>query len=81
VEDVIEVAVDVNIVGHVVLHEPEPILSQLKEMLDVFRISGHEVVHADDLMALFDETIAEMRSEKAGSAGDECAWHRTRTRK
>jgi hypothetical protein len=39
-------------------------IGQLEQMLDVPQVPGHEVVHADDMAALLDETVAEMGSEK-----------------
>jgi hypothetical protein len=39
---------------------------------DVFHVAGQEVVDADDLMTFFEQIIAQMASEKARPAGDQC---------
>jgi S-adenosylmethionine synthetase len=37
-------------------------IGQGKEVLDVFELAGNEVVHANDVVAVFDKTIAQMRA-------------------
>jgi hypothetical protein len=39
-------------------------------MLDVFQVSGNQVVHPDDMIALTDESIAKMRSKETGCSGN-----------
>jgi hypothetical protein len=51
-------------------------LAELEEVLDVFGVSGDEVVHADHLVPLFDEAVTKVRPEEPGAAGDECTRHR-----
>ncbi len=38
---------------------------------DVFLLSSVEVIQANNFMALSEEFVAKMRTEKAGAAGDE----------
>jgi hypothetical protein len=46
-----------------------------KQMFDVFQITGNKVIHADDMIALFDESVAQMRTKKSGSTGDKYSFH------
>jgi hypothetical protein len=48
----------------------------VEQVGDVVFLAGEEVVEADDVMALGDEAIAEVRAEEAGAAGDEDAFER-----
>src|SRR5204863_2847408 len=73
VQYVIERAVDVDVVGDVVFDEAEAVAAE--EVLDVFRIAGDEVVHADDFVSAIEKELAEVRAEEAGAAGDERAGH------
>ena len=43
----------------------------VEQMLDVAPRAGEEIVEADDLRALRQQALAEMRAEKAGAAGDQ----------
>lgn len=48
---------------------PEQLESMMvEEMLDFAAMAGEEVVDAQNLVAFFDETVAEMAAEKAGSS-------------
>jgi hypothetical protein len=73
VVDEVHIALDVEVLGHVVVDEVEILAA---EVLDVLERPGVEVVYADDAGAAFDQVIAEMRAEKAGSAGDDRGGHR-----
>jgi len=42
-------------------------------MGDVVHAAGDEIVHADDGMAFADKTVAQMRPQKTGRAGNEYA--------
>ena len=42
-------------------------------MLDVALAAGEEIVDAEDVVALRDQPIAQMRAEKPGAAGDQNA--------
>jgi hypothetical protein len=52
-------------------HELEPGVA--REMRNVLRIAGEEIVDADDAGAEVDEPVAKMTAEKACAAGDEDA--------
>lgn len=55
--------------GHVALDQPETrIAFQLREIAPR---SGDQIVHADHVVAEMNKTIAEMRSDESGRAGDE----------
>ncbi len=45
-------------------------------MENVVFAAGEEIVEADDIVSLREETFAEMRSEKTGAAGDENPFHK-----
>src|SRR5437763_9944179 len=45
-------------------------------MLDVLEGPRLQIVDADDAVAILDESVAEVRPEEAGSAGDERGRHR-----
>lgn len=40
------------------------------QMPDVLFGTGEEIVHADDVIAAFDKSVAKMTAQKSGSAGD-----------
>jgi hypothetical protein len=42
-------------------------------VLDVGLATSEEVVETDDFVALLDESVAKVRTEKSGSAGDKNA--------
>ena len=63
------VDLDLVRIDHVVADELE--VRATDEMLDVGFLTREEVVEADHLVALLDQTVAEMGAEKAGTAGDE----------
>ena len=46
-----------------------------KEMADVVLAAGEKIVEAKDLLSLGEKPLAEVRSEKAGAAGDENPLH------
>jgi hypothetical protein len=72
-EDSIDLSFDVYEICDVVLDEPE--LRITKEVCDVIRASGDEIVKAYYFVPLGDEPVAEVRSDETGTAGDENAWH------
>jgi hypothetical protein len=43
------------------------------QMLDVAFAAREEIVDADDLMTLLDQSVDQMRTEKSGAAGDQNA--------
>ncbi len=46
-----------------------------EEVLDVVHVAGDEVVDGDDLVAAPEQTLAQVRPEEAGTAGDHHACH------
>ena len=46
-----------------------------EEVLDVVHVAGDEVVDGDDLVAAREQTLAQVRPEEAGTAGDDHACH------
>jgi hypothetical protein len=66
----IDRAIDVDVPGHVVADELEIPFTQMR---DVGRVSGEQVVDADDLMATVEERFAQMGSDKPGRASDDNA--------
>ena len=67
----IERAGHIDVVGHVVLDESEARLAD--QVGNVVRRAGQEVVHADDLVPLCQEPIAQVRAQEAGRAGNQDA--------
>jgi len=59
----------VNRPGHVVKHEVKIPLAE--KVPDIFLPPGDEIVEADDLVALRQEAVAKMGSQKARPAGDQ----------
>ena len=53
------------------LHEAERAVR--REMREIVAVPGDEVVEPDDLVAVGKKAIGEMRTEKAGGAGDQRA--------
>ena len=58
---------DIEREGHVVTHELEARVAE--QVLDVALGAGEKIIDADDVVAVGDQAIAEMRAEKAGAAG------------
>ena len=67
VQDEVDRAGDVHVVGDVAPDQPEPRL--LHEVHDVAGRSGQEVVQADDLHTAIEQVLAEVRSEEPGAPG------------
>jgi hypothetical protein len=67
VEDEVDVLVDPDRLGHVVVDEVEALLVPV--VLHVLERPGLEVVHADHAVALVEQVIAEVRAEEPGAAG------------
>ena len=70
-QDKVERAIHVDVVGHVVVDQLE--LRVADEMGDIFGSAGEKIIHADDLVTLGDHQVAHVRSEETGTAGDEHA--------
>ena len=62
-------AVDVDVVGDIVIDEGKVFVSS--KMGDVPGVAGDEIVHRNDRVAFGQETITEMRANKASAASDE----------
>ena len=68
VEHAVQRAVDVDEFGHVVADELKALPAD--QVGDVLGTSGHEVVHADDLVTLGEKALTQVRAQEAGGAGD-----------
>ena len=67
VQHAVEMALHVHRRRDIVPDEPEAgVAGQMRE---VVRMTGDEVVDADDLMFVVEKAVAEMRAEKTGGAG------------
>ena len=66
-EDVVHAAGEVDVLRHVVVDELEILVAG--EVGDVVGIPRDEVIDGDDVMAFGEETVGEMRAEKAGTTG------------
>ena len=62
-------AVDVHRLTNVVAHELEA--AMLQELVEIPPGASEQVINADDLVAILDEPLAEVRPEKARTAGYE----------
>ena len=62
---------DVDVVGDVLKYEGKAAIAG--QMGDVIRVAGDQVVHSDDGVAICQQPVAQVRSDKAGAAGDEYA--------
>ncbi len=76
-QDGIHRAVDEDVLGDVVLEELEPLVAE--QVGDVPDVTGDQVVDGGDAIAFGQQTVAEMRAEKAGAAGHDgmgsgCHW-------
>ena len=70
VVDEVDLLLDEQRLGDVVLEEPE--LGRL-DVLDVLQRAGVEVVDADHPVALVEQVVAEVGAEESGSAGDDAS--------
>ena len=66
-EDEVDVPVELEVLGHVVVDEGEVVPA---DVLDVLQRRDHEVVHRDHTVPLREQELAQMAAEKAGAAGD-----------
>ncbi len=73
VQHLVDRAGDVDVLRHVGLHEPEPVV--LHQVLDVDRRAGQEVVERDDLVAVGEQLLAQVRAQEAGPAGHDRSRH------
>ena len=74
VQDEVDRAVDVDVVGDVVLDEREVAVHQVR---DVRGVAGEQVVDADDRVVAIEQRFREVRADEPGRAGDDDAlFHR-----
>jgi hypothetical protein len=73
VVDEVDVVGDVDVGGDVDVAELEVVLADVG---DVLERAGLEVVEADHPIALGEQMLAEVRAEKAGTAGNHAGRHR-----
>ncbi len=71
VEDAVHL--DVERERHVVAHQLEAGVAQ--QVRDVALAAGEEIVDTEHIVAAADQAIAQVRTEKAGAAGDQDAFH------
>jgi hypothetical protein len=71
IHDRVDVAVDVQRGGDVVLDETEALVR--REILDVVPPAGDQVVDADDLMPVGEHAGAQVVAQEAAAAGDQYA--------
>ena len=72
VEDEVDRLLDLEVLGHVVVHEDE---FAGPDVLDVAQRARDQVVDADHPVAPLEQVVAEMRAEEPGSSGDDRRWH------
>src|SRR5438067_2504560 len=70
VKNVIHVFIDEDVLRDILLDET--VILVAREVLDVLRISGDEIVDSDDAESLREKPIGQMRTEKSRAAGDDC---------
>src|SRR5262249_57402532 len=73
VVDEVDVALDVQVLGDVVVDEREVLAAEVSDVLEGSRV---EVVDADDTEVALNEVVAEMGAEEAGPAGHDRGGHR-----
>ncbi len=54
--------------GNVVADQFE--IRPAQQVSDIGLLAGEEIIHADDVVSLVDQPLAQMRPQKAGPAGD-----------
>jgi hypothetical protein len=62
---------DIERKGHVVPNKLEPMM--VDQMIDVALRASEEIVDAYDVPTISEQSLTEMRAEKAGSAGNQYA--------
>jgi hypothetical protein len=65
-EHAVQWPVDVDLVGYVVLDEAEARL--ILQMRKIRWIAGDEIVHTDDIVAVLEEAIHQMRAKEPSCA-------------
>ena len=67
-QDHVDITGDMKVVRDVCLDQPEMVLRL--EVSDILRGSGQEVVQTTNSSSIGDETVAQMRTQKAGASSD-----------
>jgi hypothetical protein len=73
VQDVIQVSLDIDVLGDIIFNEAKVLVPY--EVGDILHVPGEEVIHADNLMSLLDKVMAEVRTQETRSTCDQCPLH------
>ena len=73
VQNVVQGALDLDRFRYIVLNEGKALLNH--QVLDILGSPRQEVVHTNDLVALLDKTVAQVRSEEPRPAGHQRPCH------
>ena len=73
-ENIVQIARNVDEFRDVVVIELE--VGQVEQVFDVANVARNEVVHRNDVVALFDKPIAEVRPQETSPACNEYAFHK-----
>jgi hypothetical protein len=68
-QDVVELTGHEHKLAHIVVMKLK--VFPLKQVLNIGQVARHEVVHGNDMVALGQEPVAEVRAQEAGPAGNE----------
>ncbi len=71
VQNVVNRLVDLKRMGNIVADKREARMAA--KMFDVAQRARDEVVHADDIVAVFQETLAQMRADETRAACNDCS--------
>lgn len=71
-EDVVEMPRHVNELCYVVVVVFKFLFSE--EVFDVRQVAGEQIIHADNVVPFGEKAVAQVRTDEAGSAGDEDAF-------
>src|SRR5947208_15736329 len=69
VEDVVNRLVDFHVLGNIVAQEDEARI--IAQVIDVAEATGYEVIDANNVVAVGQKALAQVRTHKARSAGDD----------
>ena len=70
-EDIVERALNVDVVSDIVLHKTEAGIPEVAG--DVIRPARQQVVHTDDIVTFVKKAVGQVGPNKAGTTGDEYA--------
>jgi hypothetical protein len=73
VENDVDIARDIEVLGHILLDEA--VVRIAFEVVEVGGIARDEIVDADDPVALGQQAVGQVTSQKPGAAGDNCGFH------